>query len=125
VALARKLLIRPNNRVLALNAPPNYGELTGPLPEGAVISDRLQPEAYDVVHLFVESQAELARLAPDALRSAKAGAVIWISYPKQAAKVPTDITRDRGWDAITKEGWRPVTQVSVDDVWSALRWRSD
>jgi hypothetical protein len=51
--------------------------------------------------------------------------VIWISYPKQAAKVPTDITRDRGWDAITSEGWRPVTQVSVDDVWSALRWRSD
>ena len=43
--------------------------------------------------------------------------------PKRSAKVATDLTRDHGWEAFAKAGWRPVTQVSVDDVWSALRFR--
>jgi hypothetical protein len=47
----------------------------------------------------------------------------WASYPKRSAKVATDLTRDHGWEAFATADWRPVTQVSIDDVWSALRFR--
>jgi hypothetical protein len=121
--LARKLLIKPGHRVLALNAPEHYGGLLSPLPEGVQISEEPDEGAFDVVHAFASNQAELERLAPAALQSVKPGGIVWLSYPKRASKVQTDITRDIGWDVVEEAGWQPVTQISVDDVWSALRYR--
>jgi len=37
--------------------------------------------------------------------------------------VKTDLTRDIGWEVVERAGLNPVTQVSVDDTWSALRFR--
>ncbi|MGH3665245.1 MAG: hypothetical protein ACRDU8_03995 [Egibacteraceae bacterium] len=51
------------------------------------------------------------------------GGLLWPAYPKRSAKVDTDLTRDVGWDAVTKAGWDGIAQVSVDDVWSAVRFR--
>jgi hypothetical protein len=77
----------------------------------------------DFVQLFVRDSAELAQHAPAALAAIKPDGVLWIAYPKQSAKVKTDITRDRGWEPVIAAGLRPVTQIAVDETWSALRWR--
>jgi hypothetical protein len=122
-SLARKLLIKPGHRVLALNAPEHYRSLLSPLAEGVQISEEPEDGSFDVVHAFAGNQAELERVAPTALQSVKPGGIVWFSYPKQASKVQTDISRDTGWDVLERAGWRPVTQISVDDVWSALRYR--
>jgi hypothetical protein len=46
-------------------------------------------------------------------------------YPKGTSrKYSSDINRDHGWDPIIETGFRAVTQVSVDDDWSALRFRN-
>ena len=121
-ALAKKLRMQPNQRVLILNAPPDYFEALGELPEGVQV--RREPDGeFDFVHLFVSSRAELDASAPVALRAVKHDGILWISYPKQSAKVKTDINRDVGWDVVFQAGLRPVTQVAVNDIWSALRFR--
>ena len=58
-----------------------------------------------------------------ALESITYDGVLWISYPKRSSKVKTDLSRDVGWDVVANAGLRPVTQVSVDETWSALRFR--
>ena len=67
------------------------------------------------------------RLRQISVRAAHAalepGGLFWISYPKGSSKVPTDLNRDVFWEALEHLGVRPVTQVSVDEVWSALRFR--
>jgi len=78
---------------------------------------------YDVVHVFAKDSKVLNRDAPKALKAVKPGGIVWMSYPKKSAKVETDITRDQGWDSLNEAGWRPVTQISIDDTWSALRFR--
>ncbi|HWW82135.1 MAG TPA: hypothetical protein VNZ26_00955, partial [Vicinamibacterales bacterium] len=78
---------------------------------------------FDVVQLFVKNVEELNQTAPTAIRAVKPGGIFWISYPKLSAKTDSDITRDVGWDVVKKEGLRPVSQVSIDEVWSALRFR--
>ena len=108
--LAAKLRIGPGSRVLALNAPPGYRERLEPLPEGAKLIEAAEG-ACDVVHLFVRDSEQLER------------GVLWISYPKRGAGVDTDLTRDVGWETVKGAGLRPVSQVSVDDRWSALRFR--
>lgn len=120
--LVKKLRMRPGQRVAIVNAPPGYMEELGQLPDGVELAEK-PAGGCDFVHLFVKNVAELARLAPEALAALKYDGVLWVSYPKRSSKVETDISRDRGWDVLSEAGLRPVSQVSVDATWSALRFR--
>jgi hypothetical protein len=120
--LARKLLIKPESRLLVLNAPADWLERLGTLPDGVEVAAG-PGDAADVVHLFVSQKDEVDAHAPAAMAATRPGGVLWASYPKRSAKVVTDLTRDHGWEAFAEAGWRPVTQVSIDQVWSALRFR--
>jgi hypothetical protein len=121
-SLQRRLQLKPGQRALILNAPEGYIESLGPLPDGVSLVDG-PPGTLDFVQLFVRDGAELADYAPAALAAIRLDGVLWIAYPKQSAKVKTDLTRDRGWAPITAGGLRPVTQIAIDETWSALRWR--
>jgi len=120
--LLRKLRLQPGQRILILNAPPGYVKSLGTLPEGVELVDH-PAESLDLVHLFVRDVAELARFGPVAIQAVKHDGLLWISYPKRSSKVQTDLTRDVGWDLVVQAGLRPVTQISVDETWSALRFR--
>lgn len=120
-ALSRKLLIRPGNCLLVLGAPKGYPAQLEPLPEGAGLQEAA--EEADQVQLFVRDLAALRAQAARALAAVKRGGVLWIVYPKQMSGIKTDINRDTCWAAMQDTGWRPVTQVAVDEVWSALRFR--
>ena len=95
----------------------------GELPEGARLVTRGDPGRADHVHVFVRDSSDLARLGAKAVAGVHGGAVTWIAYPKKTSGVETDMTRDRGWDAVTGE-IDAVSQVAVDDTWSALRFKA-
>jgi hypothetical protein len=121
-SLVKKLRIQPGQRLLILNPPSGYIESLGDLPEGVEVSEK--PEGkFDFVHLFVRDSTEFADLSPKAMDAVKYDGLLWISYPKRSSKVATDLTRDVMWDLMADTGLRPVTQVSIDEVWSALRFR--
>jgi hypothetical protein len=120
--LAKKLRIQSGQRVLILNHPPGYMELLGALPDDVTVSH--EPEGdYDLVHLFVKNSTDLKALLSTAVEAVKYDGLFWISYPKQSSKVQTDLNRDVLWELMMETDLRPVTQVSVDQVWSALRFR--
>ncbi len=132
---ATKLGIRPGSSVHRINPPGDYAVLVEGLPEGAHLVS--EPPA-DVVHAFARTLGELATYGTAAVGavhpfdqsgSATSGAtrrpgpvagLVWVSYPKGGASA---LKRDLLWDAIP--GWRPVTQVAVDDLWSAMRFRPE
>jgi hypothetical protein len=121
-SLIKKLRIQPEQHLLILNAPAGYIGSLGDLPEGTQVS--VEPVGkYDFVHLFVTNSEDLSRLRQVALDAAEYDGLLWISYPKRSSKVATDLTRDVVWKLMGDTGLRPVTQVSVDEVWSALRFR--
>ena len=117
-SLSRKLVVKPGDKVLAVNAPDGYPDAL----EGATVVSRGDPAKADAVHVFVRDTRELARFGPRAVAGAAAGATVWIAYPKKTSGVATDMTRDRGWDAVKNE-IDAVTQVAIDDTWSALRFK--
>lgn len=120
--LIKKLRIRPGQRMLILNAPPGYTDSLGELPEGAGV--RELPEGdFDFVHLFVQDSSEFSNLGLPAIEAVRYDGLLWISYPKRSSKVETDLTRDVMWELVADTGLRPVAQVSIDPVWSALRFR--
>jgi len=120
--LLKKLGIKPKQRITLVNAPNEYREQLGELPADVELATTLNG-TFDLVHVFVKNKAEIDQFAPAAIQAVKPGGLLWFSYPKKSAKMPTDISRDVGWDAVSNAGWRPVTLISIDDVWSAFRFR--
>jgi hypothetical protein len=121
-ALAKKLKIKPGDRIAVINSPGGYLDDLGELPDGVETTSKLEGQ-FDLIHLFVQDSTELVRLFPRALKALKEESVFWVSYPKKSSKIETDLTRDQGWDVTTKLGQRPVSIVSVDETWSAVRFR--
>jgi len=120
--LLKKLRMRPDQRVLILNAPPGYLEELGQLPEGVEVAEHLDG-VFDFVQVFAENMAELEQLASVAVDSVKYDGLLWVSYPKKSSGLESDLSRDVVWKEVAKTGLRAVSQVSVNQVWSAIRFR--
>ena len=120
--LIKKLRIQPGQRLLILNAPEGYLSNLGQLPDGVEVND-VPDGVFDFVQVFVKSITELEKQVPVAIKTVKYDGLLWICYPKQSSGIKTDINRDTGWSVVQKAGLRPVTQVAIDDTWSALRFR--
>ena len=120
--LVKKLVIKPHYRMLLLNAPEGYHEQLGTLPEGVEVFTHGKGP-FDVVHLFVQQRAELEDQAPAAIEAVKPDGLLWISYPKKTSKVASDLSREVMRETVINFGWQTVTQISIDEVWSALRFR--
>ena len=121
--LLKKLRLLPGHRALILNAPAGHIEGLGELPEGATVSQQPGEDDFDFVHLFVRNSTEFDALGPTAREAVKYDGILWISYPKRSAKIETDLSRDSMWELLTDFGMRPVAAVSVDETWSAVRFR--
>lgn len=96
-------------------------------PEGyhlGIESEANQIEKYDFVQLFVQNRQELMDLLVKVIASLNEDALFWITYPKQSSKVKTDINRDIVFEILQNEtDYRVVSNVAVDEKWSALRAR--
>jgi len=118
--LPRKLGIRAGDRVVALSAPWEYGEVVAPLPDGATVSTRM-PASARFVHLFVRNAAELKRRLPALDRALADDGMIWISWPKKSSGLATDLTEDGIRRAALPLGLVDVKVCAVDEVWSGLK----
>jgi hypothetical protein len=115
MVVAEKLQIKPGQRVAVLHAPAAVEiGLSG------AVTD--EPAAADAVLVFVTDRAELAERGDVLVEAARRDALAWAAYPK-AGKLGTDLNRDILADLLAAHGIRAVRQISIDEVWSALRFR--
>ena len=118
--LAKKLGLKPDMRAWSLNMP---GHVRTEIERGTPDVDWLsQPEPpVDFAHIFVTSLAaldcELRMLLPLIAREG----MIWVSWPKKASKVPTDITEDVIRDIALPLHLVDVKVCAVDETWSGLK----
>jgi hypothetical protein len=116
VDLAAKLQIKPGTQVAVLAVPADGPDLAG---LGPLATD---PARASAVIAFARRRADLTQVAGPAIQAARDDRLAWIAYPK-AGQLGTDINRDSLTAAVAELGIRPVRQVSLDEVWSALRFR--
>jgi hypothetical protein len=120
-----KLGIASELRVLTCNAPDAYAALIG-LREADLT--RAAPRgAFDLAHVFATSSAKLAAELKTLSKRLPAQGVIWVSWPKKAAKVATDITEDTVREIALPMGLVDVKVCAIDEVWSGLKlvWRRE
>jgi hypothetical protein len=118
--LAKKLGIAAGTRMAVLHAPPGYRGWLTPLPDGVTIGARASATT-DILHLFVDREATLAAALESARTKLRPDAAVWVSWPKKASKVPTDITEDVVRDVALPLGFVDVKVCAVTAVWSGLK----
>jgi hypothetical protein len=80
---------------------------------------------YDFIFIFVRNQAEVETFTPIALHNLLCDGVLWFCYPKKSSKLfRADIDRDHGWQRLNDAGFHGIRMVSIDNDWSAIRFRN-
>ncbi len=121
-AFLKKLRLLPGQRGLVLAPPSGYLDRLTPAPVDEA-PDAAQPTGYDFVQIFVRNSAELARLTPIAQQACRYDGILWVCYPKLTGPLAGDLSRDHLWELMKPTGLDPVTQIAIDETWSALRFR--
>ena len=118
--LTNKLGIKEGSTIAVINAPDNYESLLDPLPTGAEVVDKLTSQT-GIIHLFTNQQDNLKQNLSKIRRIMKQDGIIWVSWYKKAAKLPTEITEDIVREAAFPLGLVDVKVCAVDDKWSGLK----
>ena len=119
-ALGQKLGIKSWMRVKTRNAPGRYQQLLGALPDDVVISTRLR-RPVDLVHIFSIARAHLLAELRTAKKELEQDGAIWVSWPKKASGVATDLTEDVIREVALPMGLVDVKVCAVDETWSGLK----
>jgi len=122
-AIAKKLGIKKDFKVLVINQPANLKDFLLPLPENAEQMKKAGKQTADAVLLFASNISDLNTYFESLRNAVKPSGLLWIAYPKGTSKVKTDISRDKGWDVVNKAGLTGVSLISLDDMWSAMRFK--
>ena len=112
-SMFKKMKVKPSCTARVFYAPPGYPK-----------SDAFHwPDAgrADFVHLFVESRDQFAERFSQALEAYAEDGLFWVSYPKSRGKRKYDINRDSLWGLLLASGFHPVSQIALDEEWSAVR----
>ena len=118
--LVAKLGIKAGFSVLVVNEPANHRQLLAPLPADVTFVKKLT-NFVDLIHLCTKSAAELDAKLRAWRYAIKPDATIWISWPKKASKVATDITEDVIREVALPLGYVDVKVCAVDETWSGLK----
>ncbi len=119
--LFKKLKLKDVKSLCLFNAPAGFKDK---LPDTLKISTKMNNRFGGII-LFIRSKSELEKILPAAKKSLEEKAMLWVGYPKQIAKIKSDINRDSGWKILEKSGLRPVAFISIDETWTAFGLRNE
>lgn len=119
--LIQKLGIKPGMRLIILHPPADYDATLGPLPDG-IDQPPILDGTFDFIHFFTTERTALADQFPLMRDHLQTKGMIWISWPKKSAKIPTDL--DENWvrEIGLAAGLVDVKVCAVDERWSGLKF---
>ena len=124
--LLEKLNYKGNDRIALLNAEDNFTVTLSEELGNVTIDREIDPRfPYNFIIIFVTNISEIETFTPIALHNLLCNGVLWFCYPKKTSKkLISDIDRDTGWKPLNDCGFHGIRLVSIDEDWSALRFRS-
>ncbi len=119
--LAKKLGIKEGFKIKIVAAPDYYFSLFETFPDGVEILDDSNNTSKDLIHFFTKVAIDLYEQLPLLQNEIVDNGAIWVSWPKKASKIATDITEDVIRSLALSIGLVDVKVCAVDAVWSGLK----
>lgn len=118
--LVQKLGIKPGFKVVFFAMPRGYEKTLGRLPEGASVARA--GDQVDFIQLFAKDRASLERDMPPLKAVLKRDGMLWVSWPKAASGVPTDLGDRAVREVGLSNGLVDVKVCAIDETWSGLKF---
>ncbi|KAB2879173.1 DUF3052 family protein [bacterium] len=118
--LAKKLGIKDHFKIRLIDAPAHYRDLFSDFPPTVEFVKETKNKK-DLIHYFVTEAARLKTELPALKKELAPNGMIWVSWYKKSAKMPTDITEDIIRGAALKIGLVDVKVCAIDEQWSGLK----
>lgn len=119
--ILKKLGLTNQNPVLVLNAPDEYGNIMADIE--AEVHTAINGK-YKFIQVFAKELSEANKYAKEVIEALDRDGHLWLCYPKGTSKkYKSDINRAKAWEVFAPYEFEPVTQVAIDDDWSAMRFR--
>jgi hypothetical protein len=115
--VAQKAHVKPGTTIAVIKAAPGLIESLG-LPDPTFV----RSGQADLVFLFTRTRVDLEQM-PRAVARLKDGSALWVFFRKGAKGAGLDMNRDTVWSVAKKLDLRPLGLLSVDETWSAFRFR--
>lgn len=124
--LLKKLNYKEQKKIALINSGKDFLKaIRSELKDVLVHSEIDQRFPYEFIVVFVKNVAEVDHYAPLALHNLTADGILWFCYPKKSSnKFKSDLERDNGWKALNDSNFHGIRMVSIDDDWSAMRFRN-
>ncbi|MBI3218451.1 MAG: DUF3052 domain-containing protein [Bacteroidetes bacterium] len=119
--LQKKLGIKAGKAYISAE-PTTYWDAVAPLPDGFVRSAKPAKESLDFAHVFVKEKSVFEKEFLKVKGYLKKDGTFWVSWPKRASKVVTDLDENIIRDFGLANGLVDVKVCAVDEVWSGLKF---
>ncbi len=86
-----------------------------------LIEEASPAKGLNAAHVFTVERAMLEQRLADLRHLIDPAGQLWVSWPKKASKVPTDITEDTIRELCLPMGWVDIKVCAIDAVWSGLK----
>ena len=113
--VAERLQVKGERRLAVIGASAALEKTVGAAKARADLAEA------DVVLLFAADRARLEAKLPDVLKRMQAAAILWLAYPKLSSGLAADLSRDIIHALAPAHGLDTVSQIAIDEDWSALR----
>ena len=117
-AVLKKLRFKDNFNSQVVNPPNDLQTLSEVIKPKDTTDD-----SCDFSLVFVKNMNDLLLYFLESMECGKYDHIYWLVYPKKSGKIESDLSRDIIWRMIEEYGYRPVSIISIDDTWSAMRVR--
>jgi len=122
IPLYKKLGITSDSEILVLNQPKNYIQFFLDFPSNVIVNENTNGGQFEFIHLFVRTVQELESFYKLAKDSLKKNGVLWISWPKKASKIKTELDKFKILKYGLENGLVDTKVASIDENWSGHKF---
>lgn len=123
LSIMEKIQLGDEKNLLIQGLPSSIEKQFSKLSFAKNLTPLLKSRGIEFALVFSINQKQLTGILREVLPALAEDAKLWIAYPKAASKIVTDLNRECTWDFLTDEGYETVSHITLDHVWSALRFK--
>jgi hypothetical protein len=118
-----KLQFKEEKNLLIQGLPSSIEKQFAKLSYSKNVTPLLRSKKVDFALVFAVNVNQLGNIMRDVLPALHGDSKLWVAYPKPTSKIVCDLNRDCSWDVLSDGGYEGVRQVTLDHVWTAMRWQ--
>lgn len=120
--ILEKLEFREEKNILVQGLPSSIEKQFVKLSFSKNVTPLLKMRKIDFALVFAVSENQLNGIMREVLPAMHHNAKFWIAYPKSSSKIVTDLKKSCNWKCMCNAGFESAEEVTLDHVWTAMRF---